>query len=122
MMPGQQAGSFTMEERSSSPGLDVERIAHHLQRPGFGISELQIGPAQQVPWHSHTSVGDTFYVLAGRILVSLRDPAERIELGPGQSWGPVLPLRPHRVTNAGTGSATFLVLHGIGDYDFLPAG
>jgi hypothetical protein len=38
-----------MEEKSSSPGLDAERIAHHLQRPGFGISELQIGPAQQVP-------------------------------------------------------------------------
>jgi hypothetical protein len=50
----------------------------------------------------------------------LRDPAEHIELGPGQSWGPVLPLRPHRVTNAGTGPATFLVLHGIGDYDFVP--
>ena len=111
-----------MDESSSSPGLDVERIAHHLQRPGFRISELQIGPAQQVPWHTHTSVGGTFYVLAGRIGVSLRDPAERIELGPGQSWGPVLPGRPHRVTNVGPGSATFLVLHGIGDYDFVPAG
>jgi hypothetical protein len=56
-----------MEERSSSPGLDVERIVHHLQRPGFRISELQIGPAQQVPWHSHTSIGDTFRVFASRI-------------------------------------------------------
>ena len=111
-----------MEERSSSPGLDVEQIAHHLQRPGFRISELQIGPAQQVPWHSHTNISDTFYVLADRIRVSLRDPVARIELGPGQSRGPVLPGRPHQVTNSGTGSATFLVLHGIGDYDFLPAG
>jgi quercetin dioxygenase-like cupin family protein len=96
-----------MKERSSSPDLDVERIGHHLQRPGFRISELQIGPAQQVPWHSHTSIGDTFCVLAGRIRVSLRDPEERVELGRWQSWGLVLPGRPHRVTNAGSGSATF---------------
>jgi quercetin dioxygenase-like cupin family protein len=110
-----------MEETSTSPGLEVERIVHHLQRPGFRVSELQIGPAQQVPWHSHTNIGDTFYVLAGRIRVWLRDPDERIELGPGQSWGPAVPGRPHRVTNAGGASATFLVLHGIGDYDYVPA-
>ena len=110
-----------MEETSTSPGLEVERIVHHLQRPGFRLSELQIGPAQQVTWHSHTNIGDTFYVLAGRIRVWLRDPAERIEPSPGQSWGPVAPGRPHQVTNVGGGSATFLVLRGIGDYDYVPA-
>jgi hypothetical protein len=28
--------------------------------------------------------------------------------------------RPHLVTNGGDGSATFLVLQGIGEYDFVP--
>jgi hypothetical protein len=28
--------------------------------------------------------------------------------------------RPHLVTNAGSTSATFLVLQGIGEYDFVP--
>jgi hypothetical protein len=28
--------------------------------------------------------------------------------------------RPHLVTNAGKTSATFLVLQGIGEYDFVP--
>jgi hypothetical protein len=28
--------------------------------------------------------------------------------------------RPHRVTNAGEGSAVFLNLQGMGDYDFIP--
>ena len=31
----------------------------------FRITELQISPSQRVPWHSHTQVADTFYVLAG---------------------------------------------------------
>jgi hypothetical protein len=51
----------------------------------------------------------------------MHDPDERIDLGPGQPWGPVVPGRPHRVTNAGGDLATFLVLHGIGDYDYVRA-
>jgi hypothetical protein len=51
----------------------------------------------------------------------MHDPDERIDLGLGQSWGPVVPGRPQRVTNAGGDLATFLVLHGIGDYDYVHA-
>ena len=32
----------------------------------------------------------------------------------------VKPRRPHLVTNGGDTSATFLVLQGIGEYDFVP--
>ncbi len=32
----------------------------------------------------------------------------------------VRPGRPHLVTNAGQTSATFLVLQGLGEYDFIP--
>ena len=32
----------------------------------------------------------------------------------------VSPRRPHLVTNAGKASATFLVLQGMGEYDFVP--
>jgi quercetin dioxygenase-like cupin family protein len=110
-----------MEQGASSPDLDVERIVHHAERPGFRIAELEINPTQEVPWHSHTNISDTFYVLDGRIRVVVRDPAEHVELGPGEAWGPVVPHRAHRVTNVGTSSATFFVLQGIGDYDFVPA-
>jgi hypothetical protein len=30
------------------------------------------------------------------------------------------PRRPHLVTNAGDASAVFLILQGIGEYDFVP--
>ena len=102
------------------PSLDVQRQVRHAERHGFRITELQIGPTQEVPWHRHTNVGDTFYVLEGRIRLALRDPDEEVELGPGHPWGPVPPRRAHRVTNAGKTSATFLVLH-RGEYDFIAA-
>jgi quercetin dioxygenase-like cupin family protein len=88
-------------------------------RPGFHITELQISPTQRVPWHAHTNVHDTFYVLEGRLRVFLRDPKEDVTLAPGETYT-VRPGRPHLVTNAAATSTTFLVLQGIGEYDYVP--
>jgi quercetin dioxygenase-like cupin family protein len=97
---------------------DVERRARYGERPGFRITELQIGPTQEIPWHAHTEVQDTFYVLQGEIRLFLRDPEEELRLRPGEIYA-VAPGRPHRVTNGGTNSATFLVLQD-GTYDYIP--
>lgn len=48
---------------------EVERRAYHAARPGFRITELQISPTQNVPWHSHSNVQDTFYVIEGELRV-----------------------------------------------------
>jgi mannose-6-phosphate isomerase-like protein (cupin superfamily) len=98
---------------------EVERRAKHAERPGFRISELQISPTQKVPWHHHTNTQDTFFVLEGSIRIFLRDPKEDVRLAPGQTYT-VRPGRAHLVTNGGDTSATFLVLQGIGEYDYVP--
>jgi len=105
--------------KDASHLYEVERRAHHAARPGFRITELQIGPRQQVPWHAHTNVQDTFYVLDGKVRLFLRDPKEEVRLAPGETYT-VHAGRPHLVTNGGDTSAVFLVLQGIGEYDFVP--
>ena len=109
-----------MQAVKDSSGLyEVERRAYYAARPGFRISELQIAPTQQVPWHSHSQIRDTFYVIEGQLRIFLREPKEDVRLGPGETYV-VRPQRPHLVTNAGDTSAVFLVLQGIGEYDFVP--
>jgi quercetin dioxygenase-like cupin family protein len=115
-----------MPAAQSKPGFkdashlyEVERRARHCEREGFRITELQLSPAQTVPWHTHTNVSDTFYVLAGDMRLFLQNPKEKVELKAGQVYQ-VVPGRPHLVTNAGTGSMTFLVLQGVGEYDYVP--
>ena len=98
---------------------EVERWAEHATRPGFRITELQISPAQKVPWHFHTNIQDTFYVIDGQLRLFLREPKEEVRLGPGDTYS-VKPRRPHLVTNGGGDSATSLVLQGIGEHDFVP--
>jgi mannose-6-phosphate isomerase-like protein (cupin superfamily) len=60
-----------------------------------------------------------FYVLEGHLRLFLQKPKEQVELGPGDTYS-VPPRRPHLVRNAGNASATFLILQGIGEYDFVP--
>lgn len=105
--------------KDSKRFYEVERRAEHAARPGFRITELQISPTQKVPWHYHSNVHDTFYVLEGTLRLFLREPKEEVRLGPGDTCT-VKARRPHLVTNPGEGSATFLVLQGMGEYDFVP--
>ena len=99
--------------KDASHLYEVERRARHAERPGFRISELQLSPKQTVPWHFHTNISDTFYVLAGQMRLFLQDPKEEVRLGARAG-------RPHLVTNAGSGSLTFLILQGVGEYDYVP--
>ena len=105
--------------KDASHLYEVERRAQHAARPGFRISELQLSPTQKVPWHTHTSVSDTFYVLEGEMRLFLQEPKESLNLSRGEVFQ-VRPGRPHLVTNAGDTSLTFLIPQGVREYDFVP--
>ncbi|QDU07441.1 cupin domain-containing protein [Gimesia aquarii] len=107
--------------KDASHLYEVECTQYHAERPGFRIIELQISPTQSVPWHFHNHIQDAFYVIEGTLKIFLQDPKEEVILAPGNTYS-VRPHRPHLVTNAGKTSATFLVLQGIGEYDFVPLG
>ena len=105
--------------KDASHLYEVEHRAQHAARPGFRIQELQISAKQKVPWHYHNNVQDTFYVLKGQLRIFLQDPKEEVRLSPGETYS-VKAGRPHLVANGGASSANFLVLQGIGEYDFVP--
>jgi quercetin dioxygenase-like cupin family protein len=118
MAAAKESTTLSRDEADARVGLEVERLTYHAQRPGFRITELQISRTQKVPWHYHSEVPDTFYVLEGQIRIFMREPKEDIRLGRGETYT-VVARRPHLVTNASTQSAVFLVLQ-AGKYDFVP--
>jgi quercetin dioxygenase-like cupin family protein len=105
--------------KDASHLYEVERRAYHLQRAGFRIAELQLSPTQTVPWHYHSNISDTFYVLEGTMRLFLQEPKQEVRLGPGESFVAVAG-RPHLVTNAGDTSLLFLIMQGVGEYDYVP--
>jgi mannose-6-phosphate isomerase-like protein (cupin superfamily) len=79
--------------KDASSLYEVERRAEHAARPGFRITELQLSATQKVPWHTHSNVSDTFYVLDGQMRLFLQDPKEEVNLKPGEVYV-VRPTRP----------------------------
>ena len=82
---------------------------------------LTLATGQEVPWHWHTNVSDTFFCMAGPMVIETRAPRELVELKPGETH--VVPAkRAHRVTGKGNGPCKFGLLQGVGTYDFNPIG
>jgi quercetin dioxygenase-like cupin family protein len=105
--------------KDASHLYEVERRERHLERPGFRIQELQLSKTQKVPWHYHNNVADTFYVLKGQLRIFLQKPKQEVNLAVGESFTATAG-RPHLVTNGGDTSVNFLVLQGVGEYDYVP--
>jgi len=72
--------------KDASHLYEVERRARHAERPGFRIAELRISATQQVPWHFHSNIQDTFYIIEGQVRLFLREPKEEVRLGPGDTY------------------------------------
>ncbi|HET7201232.1 MAG TPA: cupin domain-containing protein [Burkholderiales bacterium] len=84
------------------------------------VREYTLDPGEAIPWHRHSEVADTYYGLEGVVLVETRDPPARHEVRAGQS-AKVTPPSPHHVSNPGREPCRFLLVQGVGNYDFVKA-
>jgi mannose-6-phosphate isomerase-like protein (cupin superfamily) len=78
---------------------------------------MELGPAEVGPWHSHSEVTDHIFGLTGGIAIRLQDPSEEIVIGPGDHCT-IPPARVHQVSNLNRQRATYLLVQGVGKYDF----
>lgn len=98
---------------------DVERFQVLAETPELRMVLVTLAEGQEVPWHMHSAVTDTFFCMEGPMVVEARRPREEFELVPGGTCT-VAAGRPHRVSGQGGGPCRFGVLQGVGPYDFKP--
>ena len=95
----------------------IESVEVLAQTPDLRMSVFTVGAGQEIPWHWHSNVSDTYFGMDGVTVVEMRAPATRLEIGPGQT-GKVSSRRAHRVSGKDGGRCKFAILQGIGTYDF----
>ena len=83
------------------------------------VREYTLGPGEVIPWHRHTAVSDYYYGLEGTVVVETRQPPARHEILAGRAAS-VSPPTVHRVSNDGAAPCRFLLVQGVGAYDFVP--
>ena len=78
---------------------------------------MTLVPRELAAWHYHTEVVDDIFCLTGLIKVRMRDPDEEVRLVPGQRCQVSLG-RVHQLENMEEAESTYLLVQGIGKYDF----
>ena len=97
----------------------IERREVVAETDTLRVGILTLAAGQEVPWHYHSQVTDTFYCLEGVLSVETCAPNARHLLKVGESCA-VPQMTAHRVTGHHGSRARFLIVQGIGTYDFCP--
>ena len=83
------------------------------------VQILTLAAGQEVPWHYHTAVTDSFICLEGPMVVQTRTGDADHELRPGETFA-VAPKTAHRVAGKDGGRCRFVLVQGVGAYDYIP--
>jgi len=78
---------------------------------------MSLAPREVADWHYHTQVTDDIFCLTGTILVRMKNPDKEVRLSPGQRCQ-IKIGRVHQLENLDDNEATYLLVQGIGKYDF----
>ncbi len=91
-----------------------------IKTDNVSVRILELGEGEKLPWHHHSEVTDYVFALNGEIEVQLRSPEEKVALAPGQRYE-VKSGRVHRVVNPCKRRTKYLLVQGVGKYDFNTA-
>jgi len=89
------------------------------ERDGVKITRIVLEPGEEVAWHRHTEVTDTFYPVVGPITIETKNPDSVSEVQTGEVFQTDIG-QPHRVSNGMSHQVQFLLIQGGGTFDFVP--
>ena len=84
------------------------------------VREMVLEKDASTEWHHHSEVSDYFVCLTGMVRVETQNPDEAFSLHPGQT-AEVKPPQVHRVVNVYSDRSEYLLVQGVGKYDFIKA-
>ena len=115
---GRRTGRMQIHNRSDYTIADRELVAEGAD---LRVQVLTLAAGQCVPWHYHSEISDSFVCLEGPMVVETRAPRHIYRLLPGERCA-VPPKTAHYVHGAADGPCKFLIVQGVGVYDFVPVG
>ena len=92
-----------------------------IKTQDVSVRILVLAPGEVAPWHYHREITDNMFCLSGCLDVQLQNPDQALSLQPGQRCE-VAAGRVHRVINPTEQEARYLLVQGVGAYDFNVVG
>jgi quercetin dioxygenase-like cupin family protein len=77
-----------------------------------------LAPGEVIPWHRHSESTDHYFVLRGTLTINMRKPDDVQILEIGGRYK-IMPGTAHFISNRGATDCLFLLIQGVGKYDFI---
>ena len=107
-----------MNTQSTSKNYTVKNIEVIAKGVDVQARIFTLAPSDVIPWHHHSESTDHYFVLRGTLTINTRDPDDERMLEIGGRYK-IIPGTAHLISNRGTTDCQFLLLQGVGKYDFL---
>jgi len=88
-----------------------------IETPDVRVRIMTLESGKATSWHYHTEITDSMFCLDGPVVIEYREPHDRVELINGQHCS-VCVKRVHRVINLSKQTTRYLLVQGVGRYDF----
>ncbi|HEX5317548.1 MAG TPA: cupin domain-containing protein [Stellaceae bacterium] len=85
------------------------------------VQVLTLAAGQSIPWHYHSEITDQMVCLDGPMEIETRAPRRLHRLEKGDRCA-VPPKTAHYVHGVDGGPCRFMIIQGVGVYDFVPVG
>ncbi len=88
-----------------------------VDTPQVRVSEITLAADTDTPAHEQSEVEEIFYCLAGELTCEVKGEASAVLLS-GQK-ARCAAGRDHRLSNSGESPCRFVLIHGVGRFDFV---
>ena len=97
----------------------VKRVEPVVKGSDVQARIFTLAPGEKIPWHYHRQSTDHYFVLEGTLTVTTREFGEETRtVGIGGAHS-VAPGTAHLIVNEGPSDCRFLLLQGVGAYDWI---
>ena len=103
------------------PGYTVKSVEPVTIGSDVQARLFTLAPGEEIPWHFHSAVTDWYFVLEGVLSIETRAPRDRRMLTIGERYN-IPPKTAHLISNRSAADTRFLLVQGVGAYDFMPVG
>ena len=107
-----------MDVQSTKPNYTVKNIEPVVIGKDVQARIFTLAPGEAIPWHRHSESTDHYFVLRGTLTINTRNPENQNIFEIGDRYK-ITPGTEHLISNHGATDCLFLLLQGVGKYDFI---
>jgi quercetin dioxygenase-like cupin family protein len=112
--------SITKRKSVEMPNYQVKNVEPIVASDDIQARVFALAHGDVIPWHYHSESTDHYFVLQGTLTIETRGPDHRRVLISGERYK-ILPGTAHCISNESAADCQFLLIQGVGKYDWQKA-